>query len=299
MPPLVEEPPLGVALDLDGLEQEEGIVPERTRNRDAPRVKLRKPRYSHAGRRRRVCVDIIHVVANARERAPLDWPVPLPLIYDSLRWVDFAVALVWGALMWYGWIAKYFMENPAHFGHFLTNWSWAAQTVYFTLKVAALATTSARLLHWTYYWVFWPVWINCWAVMWLVILVLADSPGLVTDLFHQYGAGTVLAADRLYHVVTLVIMFIDFFVSLKDHFGFWYLKTGSAWLMILYQWLLAHFVVLCYLALNNIRSVYDLHNVYWWTMFLCYEPVALVAGVLFMFGCYQFRKYGGLDFSAA
>lgn len=241
-------------------------------------------------------IELVSVWTGKDEDLP-SWPTPHPMIYDAVRWINLAIDVCWLLVLLAGWISKYFLENPEHFGHFLTNWSWVLQTIYFAFKVASLATGSRHLIWFTYSVLFWPVWINTWAVMWLVILVLADSPGLVTDVFDQYGAGTVLAADRLYHVVTLAIMVIDFFLSVKDHFSFWLLRTKSVWIMIVVQVVFAHAIVLTYLGLNNIRSVYDLHQVYWWTMLLCYEPVVLFNGILFMFVCSQFRRAGGWDFS--
>jgi len=256
----------------------------------------REQEYNRHGRRHVRKRDIIEVVA--AESEPDDWPICRPMIFDLVRWLSLVVSVAWGLVLWAGWIMKYFLEDPGHFGHYLTNWSWVLQTLTFTLISIALIFRWDRLLWLVYYAVWWPVWVSSWAVLWLVILVLADSPGLVTDVFEQFGAGTVLAVDRLYHVVTTVMMTVYMFLSLKDHFSFWHLKTKSVWVLILAQFILCHLIVLTYLALNNIRSVYQLNHVYWWTMFLCYEPVVLVFGILIMFVCSEFRRIGGMDFSA-
>lgn len=239
--------------------------------------------------------DLIEAVAFGAQ--PEIWPRPRRIIMGPLIWIDFVVVLCWTAVLWYGFAGKLMAENPEHFGHFLTNWSWMTQLVYFTLKLLSIIFRSGRLLWFTNYVVFWPTWINCWAVAWLVMLVLEDSPGLVTDMFKDVSPGLVLLGDRIYHVVTVLIIVVDFFLTLKAHFGMWFLRTKSIWLLILLEIVVAHMIVLTYLALNDIRSVYDLHDVYWWTMFLCYEAVVIVNGILFMYGVSQFKKLDGLDFS--
>lgn len=242
-------------------------------------------------------LDIVDILGGRLQ--PFKYWEALPILYDNPRYLWMIIYTVWDIILIALWFGKYILEDPGDYDYYLTNWSWSTQAVYFFLKLVALYTGSKYILFVVNFMIFWPVWMVVWGVFWMVTAVLYDSPELVTSAFAMYGAGLVMLVNTIYHYITVVMMFIDIFLSIKDHWSMLYVERRMVWMFIFLNVILAEAICVAYLIVNNPTSVYQLHHIKWWGLLLIYQAVVLVAGVMFMYVCSSLctAGKGGVNFA--
>jgi hypothetical protein len=243
------------------------------------------------------CFDIVDIIG--QRLPPFSSWKPRPILYDNPRYLWMVIMTIWDVLLIGLWFGKYLLEDPGDYDYYLTNWSWSTQATYFFLKLVALYIGSQKLLFAVNFMIFWPTWMLVWGVFWMVTAVLYDSPELVTSAFSMYGAGLVMVVNTIYHYITVVMMFIDIFLSIKDHWSMLYVERRLVWLFILLNVALAELICIFYLIVNNPTSVYQLHHLKWWGLLIIYQVVILVAGVMFMYASSSLctAGKGGVNFA--
>jgi len=110
-----------------------------------------------------------------------------------------------------------------------------------------------------------------WAVFILVSFVLLDNPHLIVDMFSDYGGGTVLFANTIYHYVPPIMMLFFVVLVRKDHEQMLWLSRWGLCAQVLWQVALSHLPVLIYATIFNFPEVYGFDDLRWWHILLIYE----------------------------
>lgn len=225
-------------------------------------------------------------------------------IYNYMRWTVMIMIVAWTLILIGGMAGKMVVEKRGWFtwGKYLTNWTWTYQMVVYILFIISWFDRSGAMLRFLYRVLFWPTRMAIWGVFWMVIPVLKDSPELVTSAFDLVGAGWTLVAERMFHVITFFVIEQMTWLVRNDLQLMLHLKPKYLWLDILQQVVLVHIYVLIYWANNNFESVYHLHELSVWTLFLVFEIFAVgYAGVwsMLMLSPYGQQRGDGLAVSTA
>lgn len=203
-------------------------------------------------------------------------------IYNWLRWTCILLIFCWTLFLLAGWIGKYSFEANGWFmfKRYLTNWTWAGQCIFYIIFLVACCDRSGWLLRNVVYKIlYWPTRMAIWGVFWMVIPVLRDSPGLVTDNFDSIGAGWTLVAERCFHVITYVFIEQMNWLIRSDLQEMLNLEPARLWLDVLQNILVVHIYVAVYWANNNFDSVYHLNHEYTtWVMVVMFEVIAVLYG---------------------
>lgn len=128
--------------------------------------------------------------------------------------------LLFVAVLWTGVIYKAIDDSTEDYLEHFTNWMWTFAAIYYTLDVVSLIM-STRFFEFTLLWGLWWMYsANVWVVFWLVFVMVYDNPGVLTDEFKENGgdyyAGTVLVADKVFHILPAVYTFFYFTFRIPD-----------------------------------------------------------------------------------
>lgn len=217
------------------------------------------------------------------------------LSWNPFRFVSFLLIGLWGAFMVTLWMTKEIAEGSDDtFWMYLTNWSWVLQSIFWSAKflgyVESLITyrnteTPNYIIYHVYYWLFWPTLMVNTGVTWVVLLVLYDSPALLTNYFDEFGAGFVFVMNFVFHVATYILMVSELVLTYEDLL---YMLNRSVESLIRYFFImfaLANTFLLMYLTLHNIHDVYGIEDFSYWFVILTFEfvlfvPHSILMGVL-------------------
>lgn len=133
------------------------------------------------------------------------------------------------AALWTGVIYKGVNDSTEDYLQHFTNWMWTFAAIYYTLDAVSLIM-STRFFEFTILWGLWWMYSsNVWVVFWLVFVMVYDNPGVLTDEFEENGgdyyAGTVLVADKVFHIVPAIYAFFYFVVRIPDFIDIYEIAT--------------------------------------------------------------------------
>lgn len=214
------------------------------------------------------------------------------LSWNPLRLLSLILIFCWGSFMVYIWMWKEISEGDNDtYWMYLTNWSWTLQAIFWTAKflgyLESLITYRHKevpnyIIYHVYYWLFWPTLMVNTAVTWVVLLVLYDSPGLLTNYFASMGPGIVLVGNFVFHVATYILMVSELILTYEDHMYMLRRSLSSLIRFFFVQLTFANVYVIMYLALHNIHDVYGLEDFSYWFILSMFEFVMFVPNVILM-----------------
>lgn len=214
------------------------------------------------------------------------------MAWHPFRILSFILIFLWGSFMILLWLTKEISEGSNDtFWMYLTNWSWALQCVYWATKFLGyseslvtyrLVETVNYTIYHVYYWLFWPTFMINTGVTWVVLLVLYDSPGLLTNYFDDFGPGFVFVMNFIFHVATYILMVADVILTFEDLV---YMLNRSAVSLVRYffaMFAIANVILLSYMSTHNIHDVYGLDDFGYWFIILTFEFVIFVPNSILM-----------------
>lgn len=204
---------------------------------------------------------------------------------------------LWALILWAGAIGKIASDDVLDVVQHYTNWVWFMQTAYYTVDIISLLRDTRGLEFNLLFGVWWVVFPNIWVVFWLVFAMIYSNPEVITDNFEENGgdyyAGTVLVADRIFHVLTAVYSAWYFAWRIPDLVDIYNIAFGPDWrhgtgarkygviVYIFLMTLLAFMPFFIYYNSFNIKEVYEVTTPVW-------------AGIMILLGSVIITNVGGI-----
>lgn len=143
------------------------------------------------------------------------------------------INLIWILLLWSGVFIKAVSDDSNDYIRHYTNWMWTVGAIYYTLDFLGMLLESRYmemillLIPW------WIVFANINIVFWLTFIMVYDNPGTLTDNFKENGGdlypGTVFLGDRIFHILPVVMAYINMFLRIPDFIDIYDSVFGSSW----------------------------------------------------------------------
>lgn len=215
------------------------------------------------------------------------------LQFTTVRIIAFILAFTWMIILWIGVLYKCLWESVTDFISYFTNITFTYQAVYYLLYVLSFfGDPRKRTLEFFLLFGFlWNVFAQIWIVFVLVFGIFLDNAALLIDETKtgggDYDDGVVLVADRLYHVVPLmvvillvgltwsdisdilILMFADVFCLPKHYNGqklcvhdrcAFRVDKKNAWKYIIFNYIMAFIPLLLYANIVDLRKIYQLED---------------------------------------
>lgn len=241
----------------------------------------------------------------------------LPKRFRGLR-IPLIVAIdfMWILIAWGGVIGKLYNDSFVEFIKHYTNWNWAWNAIYYTVDfiVTLLPNRYSEFnLLMTY---FWMLTCNNWFVFVLVFPMLLSNPGTITDNFKENGGdfdpGVVFVADRIFHVLTIVVWFFYFMLRTPDLIAIYNILFKDQWnSRHKTPWDLAHYGIIWYIIISafygpmffftyynafDFQMVYQVSTPKWTGMVIvvCVTILSIVFPIVFLSPIIQ-RKQENID----
>lgn len=241
------------------------------------------------------------------------------LQFNNRRIFTFLFSLLWTIVLWFGVLYKCFYESVTDFISYFTNISFAYQAVYFLLYTLSFLEDprKRRLEFFVLFGFFWNMFAQVCNVFILVLGVFLDAPGLVISETKtgggDYDDGVVLVAERLYHVIPLMVALIIIFlcwIDISDILILMFAKVyclpkyykgeklcshsrcafkvdiKQAWCYILFNYIMAFVPLLLYYNIVDLRTIYKLHDFPTYAAFLVMIGINAFSVVIPL--CFQF-----------
>ena len=214
--------------------------------------------------------------------------------YAKFNWhpsriVDLGLIFMWGLFMWSLWVMKEVLEENSTYWMYLTNWSWFFQAVFWLGKFLGYMESLAFLgrknkpdyvLYYVYFGIMWPVFMVNTGVTFVVILVLYDAPGLLTNYIGDYDAGFVFLMNTIFHVLTFIFMLFSMYLTRRDLEYMLFRNTRSLIIYYVSQYFLGLLLVGIYLGTHDPYDVYNLDDTYpYWFLIMIFAFVIYIPSI--------------------
>jgi len=143
------------------------------------------------------------------------------------------INLIWILILWAGVFIKAVNDDAYDYVRHYTNWMWTVGAIYYTFDFIGMMLESRYmemvllLIPW------WIVFANINIVFWLTFIMVYDNPGTLTDNFKVNGGdlypGTVFLGDRIFHILPVVMAYINMFLRMPDLIDVYDSIFGSSW----------------------------------------------------------------------
>lgn len=159
----------------------------------------------------------------------------------------------------------------SYFAHF-TNWGWTVQWFFYLLFLLAYADTrhSVNQMQMTLFvWLFWFTQGVVWSIFFLVYLMFDEDSDIVyREAIEEYGLGTTLLGDRIFHVhpglaqLVFIIMHARVIVLYYQYYHLFIFGRSLGWRVgyIVLQTVGPYLLGLSYLIIVPYEEVYGLDN---------------------------------------
>jgi len=225
----------------------------------------------------------------------------VPFIHYPWYWTRFVnlfQVLVWCTVTLSFFILKVEMaevdsHDDRNYFTYLTNWGWSYESLYAAMKLLALAMSGLREIRAYHGWVPGPDYMMRFVyegmfltrlslnagITFGVLMVLWDSPGLVTNYILVYGGSTVLTVNTLVHVIPLAQAIVDIFLNRLDLCHLYNRTFRGLMVLMAVNLIQPTLILFLYASHSSPGDVYNLSSWYVTAAVICIFILAMVFSV--------------------
>jgi hypothetical protein len=175
----------------------------------------------------------------------------------SVAMLAFVTGLLIGKLVY-----ESFYSYSSHF----TNWNWTILGAFLLVDVVSKLLPVRWFKKHTYTFAFWLAYGSAWSVFWLVFIMFANNPGVLTDLWTEkggkYSMGFILNMNTVFHTLPAMMMTIYLLLNFEDvlKYNMKYLRSPS-YVKLVYALVIVFiplYIIGIYNIVWNIKTIYGI-----------------------------------------